>query len=190
MILASHIIIGAYGFWLPNDPRGSWSDFVGSYELHRYGRATKTDARRSVAGKRHDATARKAAKGALKRPPIFFTGIQAREIARGFASYAREAELRIFACAVLPDHMHLVLGRHRLEVEQLAIQPKAAATRSIKAAGLECPHRPFARGEWKVYLETPADIRRAIRYVENNPLKENKPRQRWSFISPYLVHSV
>jgi hypothetical protein len=30
MILAFHAIFGAYGFWLPNDPRGSWSDFVGS----------------------------------------------------------------------------------------------------------------------------------------------------------------
>jgi hypothetical protein len=28
MILGYHVIFGAYGFWLPNDPRGSWSDFV------------------------------------------------------------------------------------------------------------------------------------------------------------------
>jgi hypothetical protein len=29
-VLAYHVVLGAYGFWLPNDPRGSWSDFVGS----------------------------------------------------------------------------------------------------------------------------------------------------------------
>jgi len=23
-IIAYHIVFGAYGFWLPNDPRGSW----------------------------------------------------------------------------------------------------------------------------------------------------------------------
>ena len=37
MVLASHVIIGMYGFWLPNDERGSWSDFVGSWEVLRFG---------------------------------------------------------------------------------------------------------------------------------------------------------
>ena len=39
-VLVAHVIITAYGFWLPNDPRGSWSDFVGAWELLRFGRAT------------------------------------------------------------------------------------------------------------------------------------------------------
>ncbi len=41
MALAYHVIFGTYGFWLPNDPRGSWSTFVGSWELYRFGKATK-----------------------------------------------------------------------------------------------------------------------------------------------------
>ncbi len=49
MIVGYHCIFGMYGFWLPNDPRGSWSDFVGSWNLFRYGSATKTTARTSVA---------------------------------------------------------------------------------------------------------------------------------------------
>ena len=28
MVLASHVILGVYGFWLPNDPRGSGSTCV------------------------------------------------------------------------------------------------------------------------------------------------------------------
>ena len=47
MIRASHVIFSAYGFWLPNDPRGSWSDFVGSWELQRFGPATKVNVRHS-----------------------------------------------------------------------------------------------------------------------------------------------
>jgi hypothetical protein len=42
MIHAYHVILGTYGFWLPNDPRGSWSDFVGSWDLARFGKATKS----------------------------------------------------------------------------------------------------------------------------------------------------
>ena len=26
MVHGYHVILAAYGFWLPNDPRGSWSD--------------------------------------------------------------------------------------------------------------------------------------------------------------------
>jgi hypothetical protein len=40
----------------------------------------------------------------------------------------------------------------------------------------------FARGEWKVYLDTEEEVRRAIAYVEENPLKEGKRRQRWGFV--------
>jgi hypothetical protein len=77
MIIAHHVIFAAYGFWLPNDPRGSWSDFVGSWEPFRYGPATKTDATRSVAHRPHDTQKRLAAKKALKYPPVVFSGVQA-----------------------------------------------------------------------------------------------------------------
>ena len=50
MILASHVIFSTYGFWLPNDPRGSWSDFVGNWELTRFGKATTVTTHRSLAG--------------------------------------------------------------------------------------------------------------------------------------------
>ena len=53
-VLGYHAIFSAYGFWLPNDPRGSWSEFVGSYDLYRYGPATKTEERRSLAYDPHD----------------------------------------------------------------------------------------------------------------------------------------
>src|SRR5688500_19604565 len=102
MIAGYHIIFSAYGFWLPNDPRGSCSDFVGSWELFRYGPATKTTERRSVAHRAHDRALRMAAKSALKYPPVEFTGLQARAVARGFAHYLDRTDLPVWACAILP----------------------------------------------------------------------------------------
>lgn len=179
MILASHVICGAYGFWLPNDPRGSWSDFVGDWELFRYGPATRTSETRSLAGRPHDRALRLAAKKVLKRPAVQFTGMQARAVGRGFAEYAQRAGLTFFACAILPDHVHLVLCRHRLEVDELVVQLKGAATRRLVAEGIHPfrhlvgsgvrPPKCFARGQWKVYLQTVEDIQRAISYVEANP---------------------
>src|SRR5437867_2130734 len=112
MVIAYHVIFGAYGFWLPNDPRGSWSDFVGAWELFRYGPATKVDDRRSYAHDPHDRELRLEAKNALKYPPVVIDGHQALSIAKGFAKAARKSGYIIYALAILPDHIHMILGRH------------------------------------------------------------------------------
>jgi REP element-mobilizing transposase RayT len=192
MIVAYHVIIGAYGFWLPNDPRGSWSDFVGSWELLRYGPATGIGTTRSVAHDEHDIPLRLAAKKALKNPAVEFSGIQARAIGRGFANYVRDTGLVVRACAILPEHVHLVVDRYDFKIEYVANQLKGAATKQLVEEELHPflhlrarkGRRPkcWARGEWSVFLETEEDVFRAIAYVEENPVKEGKPRQRWPFI--------
>jgi hypothetical protein len=35
MIHGFHFILSAYGFWLPNDPRGSWSNTVRKFSLRK-----------------------------------------------------------------------------------------------------------------------------------------------------------
>ena len=82
MVIASYVIIGTYGFWLPNDERGSWSDFVGSWELLRFGKATTVDARALTRPPTVRSRAKRtAALAALKYPPVKLTGIQARAVA-------------------------------------------------------------------------------------------------------------
>jgi REP-associated tyrosine transposase len=191
MIVGYHITFGMYGFWLPNDPRGSWSDYVCSWELLRYGPATKTTERRSVASRSHSHSLRLAAKKGLRYPPVVLSGVQARAVGRGFDAYCQQSTCPVWACAILPNHVHLVTGQLNMDVEQLVIQLKAAATRALIKEELHpfadmkddrgrVP-KCFARGQWKVYLD-PEDVPRAIKYVEDNPLKEGKPRQRWSFV--------
>ena len=194
MVLGYHVIFGAYGFWLPNDPRGSWSDFIGSWELFCFGGATKTDTRASVAHRPHDRALRRAAKGALRLPPVQLTGLQARAVARGFANSARRGSVRVLACSILPEHVHLVIARHTCKVEQIVTLLKQAATQQLLRENLHPfgAHRTaqgrvprcWARREWKVFLNSAADVRRAIRYVEENPVKEGKQAQRWKFITP------
>ena len=186
-MIAHHVICGMYGFWLPNDPRGSWSTFVGSWELVRFGKATKVDTRRSVAHVPHDAAARRGAKRALKHPPVVLTGRQARAVGRGFARAAGEADCRIHACSILPEHVHLVIGRHPRPMGQVVGHLKARATQRLKAEGFwpQDGHRPWGGKGWKVFLDTPEDVRRAVGYVEANPVKEDLPPQRWSFVVPF-----
>jgi REP element-mobilizing transposase RayT len=196
-MIAAHLIFGAYGFWLPNDPRGSWSTFIGSWELFRYGPATKTTARRSVAGRTHNQSLRLAAKRALKHPAVEFTGLQARAVGRGFATYSQRSGLSILACAILPDHVHLVVANFKMELPRLVIQLKGEATTQLVSESLHPfahlpkkngrPPKCFARGQWKVYLDRIEDVHRAIRYVELNPEKEAKRPQRWSFVTAFNV---
>ena len=102
MIRAYHIILSMYGFWLPNDPRGSWSAFVGAWDLFRYGPATKVTDRRSYAHDPHDRELRLEAKKALKYPPVIINGQQALSIAKGFARAAQKGGYTIYALAILP----------------------------------------------------------------------------------------
>jgi REP element-mobilizing transposase RayT len=194
MVLAYHLILSAYGFWLPNDPRGSWSEFVRVYELARFGPATKTDVRRSVAGRRFDATGRAAMRAALVRRPVVFDGRQARAIAIGFADYVGRSIVPVHACAIMPDHVHLVIGRFRLPIERICEQLKGAATAQLEREDrhpfLDQPYRddrlptPWARKGWWVYLDSATDVRRSIRYVSENPVRAGLRPQRWSFVTP------
>ncbi len=131
MVLGYHVVITAYGFWLPNDPRGSWSEFVRSWELLRYGKATKVHTRRSVALVPHDQNARCAAKRALKYPPVHFSGVQVRAIGRGFAEFVARSRMTVWACVILPEHAHLVTARHDYPVERAVNLLKGQSTRQL-----------------------------------------------------------
>jgi REP element-mobilizing transposase RayT len=195
VVLAYHGIFTAYGFWLPNDPRGSWSDFVGAWELVRFGKATTVTTHRSLARVPHDRSLRLAAKEALKYPPVTFDGRQALSVSKGIAAAVREANFVLLACSILPDHVHLVFERHRRNAEQIMGHMKAKATMRLREDGNHPLAAYVSPGDrmptlwtersWKVYLDSPQAIRRAINYVEQNPVKERKPIQNWSFVQPF-----
>ncbi|MCI0682678.1 MAG: hypothetical protein L0Y71_11280 [Gemmataceae bacterium] len=196
MVLAYHVIFGTYGFWLPNDPRSSWSDFVHAWELFRFGGpATRTDTRRSLAGRKHDAAFRHEAKQHLKYPPVVLTDDQIASAAKGFQAMVNKSRYRMFACAILPEHVHMVIGRYTYKVESMVRLLKAQASTQLQSDQLHpmqawpladsSLHSPWAEKCWKVFLDTADGIVRAIRYVEQNPIKEGRLAQLWPFVIPF-----
>jgi REP element-mobilizing transposase RayT len=193
MIHAYHAIFGTYGFWLPNDPRGSWSDFVGAWELARKRRSTKSinlDGQWMPAKK-----GRPVERKSLKLPHVQFTGRQTRAVARGFALGVEKCDLTVWACSILTGHVHLVVARHRYGVEQIVNLLKGEATKQLKRERLH-PFMDFAapdgqipsawaRRGWNVFLDSEEAIDEAIHYVEQNPVKEGRRRQNWSFVTPF-----
>jgi REP element-mobilizing transposase RayT len=198
MIIAYHVIISAYGFWLPNDPRGSWSDFVRNWELFRnYGPATKVSTRQSVAHKPHDRKLREKMRHSLRYPPVVFAGQQARSVALGVGDSCCESDYGLLAFAILREHAHMVLLPHRFSIEQVVNLLKGAASKRLIRDGLH----PFAnqrepsgrlpqvwgRNCWKVFLYDREDVVRSIDYTNNNPVKEGMRRQHWTFVRPELI---
>jgi len=134
-------------------------------------------------------------RAALVREPVIFTGKQAHAIAMGFADYINRSKLQTYACAVMPDHAHLVVGRFRLPIERICEQLKRAATAQLNREELH-PFAddiydngrlptPWARKGWWVYLDREADVQRSLRYVCDNPVRTGLKLQRWSFVVPY-----
>ena len=196
MVHAYHLILPHYGFWLPNDPRGSWSEFVASWEIALFGKTTRHLQQRTLAMLSPDELAlRDAARKALKYPHVTLTGNQALSVANGFKEQSIKSDYAILACSILPEHTHLVIARHRYKVEQIVNLLKGAATRQLiddKIHPLRDHAKPgkrppgmWGRHQWKTFLDSDKAIENAIGYVIENPIKESKPRQNWKWITPY-----
>ena len=196
MVHGYHLILPHYGFWLPNDPRGSWSEFVAGWEIALFGKTTRHLPRRTLAMLSADELAlRKAARQALHYPAVTLSGRQALSVANGFWEQSIKSGYVIWACAILPEHTHLVIARHRYKAEQIVNLLKGAGTLRLIADNIhpqqhyaESGKRPpgmWARHQWKTFLDSDEAIENAIAYVLDNPLKEGKPRQDWKWITPY-----
>jgi len=196
MLLGYHLMFSAYGFWLPNDPRGSGSRGLYADKLLEFGGPTKVAAHEFCARKPHDRRKRLAAKNVLDRAPVKFDGMQARAIARGFTNSVTRSRITIWACAVMPDHVHLVVAPHRHTIETLANLLKGEATRQLEAEGIH-PFQGqkgprdrvpscFGRKWWVIYKDTDEALLAAIRYAENNPIKAGfKAQDAWTCVTKY-----
>lgn len=196
MIHGYHVILPHYGFWLPNDPRGSWSTFVARWELARFGRTTRRLEQRTLAQLSSDELKqRETMRAALKYPAVRLTGFQALSVANGFRSQSLKCRYQIWALSILPEHTHVVVARHKYRVEQVTNLLKGAATGQLlndnrhplesHAAAGERPPSMWARRCWKVFLDSNEAIENAIAYVIDNPVKEGKPPQNWQWLTPF-----
>jgi hypothetical protein len=100
LIIAYHLIWTAYGWWLPNDPRGSGSQTIRNNliadlgELH-YGRKQVQPAARDVREfYRHAATV-------LKYPLLIFAEAERKAIAQSFHQVIKEQHYTCYGCAII-----------------------------------------------------------------------------------------
>jgi REP element-mobilizing transposase RayT len=185
MIAGYHLIWTAYGWWLPNDPRGSSSTTIRSTDIKGLGPLH--------VGRRQVQPSGKAirefyanAQQRLKHELLTFSAREITAIAHSFATAIQDQRYTCYAAAIMPDHVHIVVRKHRDSAEIVAKCLQDVSCDAVLALG-ERPivHPVWGGPGWRVFLESRDDFERTIRYVEENPAKARLPDQTWPFVTRY-----
>ena len=177
MIIAYHAVFTTYGTWLPNDPRGSYSKEIYNDQLRllgkiKYGRQNPTLPK--------DMLIRfwTAAVPHLRRPPFFIDDSFRSVIAAGFGEVVQRLNIRIPACAIMNDHVHVLILRSKYRIEYIVNQLKGAATHALKLK-----QTPWTHGCWKVFIADTGTLLAAVDYIQSNPVCAGLSPQSWNFIT-------
>ena len=185
IVIAHHLVWTAYGWWLPNDPRGSMSNFVSSdviFELGNlhHGRKNIQPVSRDIREFYETASAK------LKFPLLTFDTRDFPAVARAFGKVIERERYTCYGCAIMPDHVHLLIRKHKhLAEEMIAHLQQASRDELVQSAIRSDVHPVWGGCGWKVFLDTPDDIRRTINYIAQNPVKIGLPIQKWEFVVEY-----
>lgn len=185
MIIAHHIILTGYGHWLPNDPRGSLSREFRSPGLEALG-AIHFGRRSSQPSGEQIRSFYEAAAGRLKYPVVWFDGAKRQAIAEAFGRIVWTEKLTCYACAVMRNHAHLLIRRHRLRAQEMIGILKDGSREALVEKGLVPPSHPvWSEDPYVAYKDTTRAVRAAICYVNANFRKHRIPAQSWAFVVPY-----
>jgi len=189
MVIAYHLILTGYGHWLPNDPRGSSSRGFRSSKIldlgvmHR-GQREEAPSREDLRGELRGFY--RSAQPRLEHAMLIFDAAKRQVLADAFAQVIQGRRYTCFACAILTNHVHLVIRKHRDKAEDMIDTLKGESSRTLRErCDVPQAHPVWSSDDFKKFLYTPEDIVRTVRYVEDNPPKENLPRQSFPFVTGY-----
>ncbi len=186
IVIAHHLIWTAYGWWLPNDPRGSGSISIRNDVIAELGELHLGRKTIQPAGKEVREFYQKA-QPFLLHPALTFDEVARNEIAAAFAEVIVNERYTCYACAIMPDHVHILIRKHKHLAEPMIDNLKSSSRLRLSASNIRTRNHPTwtAGHGWKVFLDHPDEVRRTIIYIENNPLPIKLPRQSWSFVRLY-----
>jgi REP element-mobilizing transposase RayT len=185
MVAGFHLIWTAYGWWLPNDPRGSSSHEIRVEriadlgELH-HGRKPVQPPSREIREFYQNA------RTVLKHPLLQFENDDVPLIAQSFAELIATRRYTCYACAIMPDHVHALIRKHQDRAEMMIETLQDASRAKLMDAQRRRAGHPVWGGlGWKVFLYAREDMVRIVDYIWKNPIKAGLPPQRWGFVTEY-----
>ena len=185
IVIARHLVWTAYGWWLPNDPRGSMSQSIASDVIAQLGELHHGRKRFQPAGHEIRTFYNEAAEK-LKYPLLTLNPDARQEIPIAFAETIAAQKYTCYACAIMPDHVHLLIRKHKHEAEQMIAQLQDSSRLRLRNLDFRAMDHPVWGGPgWKVFLDHPDEVRRTIGYIEANPRHMRLRYQAWPFVSAY-----
>jgi REP element-mobilizing transposase RayT len=185
LVIAYHLIWTAYGWWLPNDPRGSGSRTIRSDILAQLGELHFGRKKVQPAGRVIREFYAKAAT-LLRHALVTFDDTARQVVATAFAEVVAREKFTCWACVIMPDHVHSLIRKHRLQAEAMIERLKAESAARLRTLAPRAGDHPvWGGGGWKVFLDHPDEARRTATYVERNPDPYGLPRQSYPFVQPY-----
>jgi REP element-mobilizing transposase RayT len=185
VIIGHHLILNGYGHWLPNDPRGSGSDAVRKESLQGLGDVHF--GRKVVQPPREELRAFfKQAEPLLEYRRLWFDDAKRQAVATAIGEVIAAQRYTVWGCAILKNHAHLCIRRHRDDAVGMW-EAFAEASRDAVRRFADVPpdHPVWSDRPYKIFLDTPADVERVVRYIAENPAKEGLPAQQWPFVVAY-----
>jgi REP element-mobilizing transposase RayT len=185
IVIAYHLIWTAYGWWLPNDPRGSGSKTIRNPMLAHLGTLhhgrKKTQPASGTVRTFYDH-----AIPLLRHELLTLNEKDRTTAAYGLATAINTHRYTCYAAAIMPDHVHLIIRRHKHSAEEIIENLQSSSRDQMTAAGRHSSDHPvWTRGGWKRFLDRPAQVSSVIQYVNQNPLELGLSAQQWSFVKPY-----
>jgi REP element-mobilizing transposase RayT len=186
MVAGYHLIWTVYGYWLPNDPRGSTSTEIrveplGELGEIHYGRKPVQPTNKTIREFHKDA------QQVLKHPVLTFSEEDVELLGHVFGEIIADRQYVCYACAVMPDHVHMLIRRHHDRAEDMIQRfQEISRTALIEARRRVETHPVWTKGPgWKTFVNTQQQFRNEISYIERTPDGIGRPRQMWDFVMAY-----
>lgn len=185
MVMAYHLIWTVYGWWLPNDPRGSTSHEIRVEKLKdlgpiHYERKPVQPSREELRRFHEEAQDR------LAHQVMEFTDEEIELVGKSLGKVIGEERYTCYRCAIMPEHVHVLMRRHRdkaeVMIEKFQEESRRALTEEKRRGVL---HPVWGGPGWKVFLSSRADIVRVEKYIRENPIKAGRPEQNWDSVTKY-----
>jgi REP element-mobilizing transposase RayT len=185
MVAGFHLIWTAYGWWLPNDPRGSSSHEIRVEPIAELGEPHHGRKERQPSGKEIREFYQKAS-DVLKHPLLTFSDPEIELIGETFKEVINDRNYTCYGCAIMPDHVHILIRKHRDHAEDMVDNLHEASRAKLIEAGSRAPTHPVWGGPgWKRFLYTQQDFERVAEYIRQNPIMARRPEQIWPFVKKY-----
>jgi len=158
------------------EPRTKFSDLG---EIH-FGRKRVQPPRREIREFYRKAELR------LDLPTLWLDDAKRQAISDAFARVVESDRYTVWGCAILKNHAHLLVRRHRDDARTMWARFAESSRDALRRlADASDDHPVWANHPYAVFLYHPDDVRRVEAYIAQNPVKEGLPSQSWPFVKPY-----